>query len=974
MWECVPYCALVRIIPGRCTSPKNVCNSLASSPWVHMGSESESLDGLPPVRGRRASRRALLDSDDSPEVNTQTASALLRAVEKPGAADPPNLGTSNGLAEVDVLGRGSARPRCIGDLRLSSQDEVVSELRAQRLDIDQLQRCSAVLREEMEQQKQVIKLLMLSNDQLLTVVEEQRALIEQLRCQTPPSTIRTEPTSIGSMTCERSQEPPTKQRGNGAGGKQKVDAQRLTDLGRAPSGSGYASSDDEAYQICVFSNAQRLSILQKRRIANFHPGAPRFVSLRRQVFICSLIHHELQMEAEGEACAKRRRCALLTIQYAMAGAVRGVTGTLALGVVDNLGCLETRLRFLKAPKASNIDDPLTLAPAPRAFQVTNDDHLGFSCVHDMLTHLGCSSATSAGASVGAAESRPARPYDKADGRRETCLDPRCTNLNYFHDFASLDHLISAGRFTKRKDLSECCRGQGKVELHSMSSEDYEELVVVKKLPAARVNINRGKPGSELAMHQRAIARDSEDPLAEIGVFSFLRRCEKTPQYLLEMLSAFQVSDEIWLVLENADGGDLFGVVSSQRPSTGQIMLWAWQLLQAVKFLHMQCISHRDISLENVLLSGGDVRLMDFGQAVQTHLETGELCRYFVPAGKPYYRPPEAYIPAQGSLAVMAPVGSRAGQVALALTPAQDFLCHVRLLEAAEPGQLCAAEPWGYTAPPIDIFACAVSITIMFLAGPPWRQARPTDKYFQWVQSNGLAALATSWKKAVPSSAAELLSQMMQTDPDRRPAVEACLGHSWFAPLCSAPVALREGASSPAGSPGSPRLAGDCYREQEWVCRSLPGLPAEVAYASPDGPEFDVPGDPYRDFQPWSTDLHLPLEPGDAEISGLLCDVPPAPPPLPLVREDRTDITKMEADVDRDLQASFAQAGPDRQCRDGHSRDALADAPIRPSLPTCGRSRSEASPCGCLAGSPAQALRTLRKTSSGGREDKVWDTT
>ena len=81
------------------------------------------------------------------------------------------------------------------------------------------------------------------------------------------------------------------------------------------SGSGYASSDDEAYQICyhadksfcgaphararlstacvqdgetgrafvsgVFSNAQRLSILQKRRIANFHPGAPRPASKDR---------------------------------------------------------------------------------------------------------------------------------------------------------------------------------------------------------------------------------------------------------------------------------------------------------------------------------------------------------------------------------------------------------------------------------------------------------------------------------------------------------------------------------------------------------------------------------------------------------------------------------------------------------------------------------------------------------------------
>ena len=30
------------------------------------------------------------------------------------------------------------------------------------------------------------------------------------------------------------------------------------------------------------------------------------------------------------------------------------------------------------------------------------------------------------------------------------------------------------------------------------------------------------------------------------------------RYLLEMLSAFQIEEEIWLVLENADGGDLFG--------------------------------------------------------------------------------------------------------------------------------------------------------------------------------------------------------------------------------------------------------------------------------------------------------------------------------------------------------------------------------------------------------------------------------
>ena len=36
------------------------------------------------------------------------------------------------------------------------------------------------------------------------------------------------------------------------------------------------------------------------------------------------------------------------------------------------------------------------------------------------------------------------------------------------------------------------------------------------------------------------------------------------RYLLEMLSAFQVDEEIWLVLENADGGDLFSRLPESR--------------------------------------------------------------------------------------------------------------------------------------------------------------------------------------------------------------------------------------------------------------------------------------------------------------------------------------------------------------------------------------------------------------------------
>ena len=145
----------------------------------------------------------------------------------------------------------------------------------------------------------------------------------------------------------------------------------------------------------------------------------------------------------------------------------------------------------------------------------------------------------------------------------------------------------------------------------------------RKLPVARVHVNRHKPASERELLLERSARDSEDPLAEIGVFGYLQQpTEKIPEYILEMLVAFQHKDEIWLVLEYADGGDLFSVISSRQPTKELILLWSWQLLQAVAFLHRQGVCHRDISLENILLNGGDIRLMDFGQAVCSQSSTG----------------------------------------------------------------------------------------------------------------------------------------------------------------------------------------------------------------------------------------------------------------------------------------------------------------------------------------------------------------
>jgi len=452
-------------------------------------------------------------------------------------------------------------------------------------------------------------------------------------------------------------------------------------------------------------------------------------------------------------------------------------------------------------------------------------------------------------------------------------DPRETNLNFFHDFATIE-MLNSGSFTKCKELTTCCRGEGQIELHQMVSESKIEMVVVKKLPVARVHVNRHKPASERELLLERRARDSEDPLAEIGVFGYLQHGEKVPEYILEMLVAFQHKDEIWLVLEYADGGDLFSVISSRQPTKELILLWSWQLLQAVAFLHRQGVCHRDISLENILLNGGDIRLMDFGQAVCSQSATGQFLRYFLATGKPYYRPPETYIPSTRKLQVVVPPGMMTGQVALAHTyPAQDFLCHVRLLDDA------MAEPYGYTAPPVDVFATGVCILIMFFSSPPWKQARPKDSYFQWFQSNGLHALAKSWKKALPLSMTELLQGMLNCDSEQRPNLEQCLAHSSFASLRSAPVSFRQ---KTAAEMPLPRLAGDCY-QPEWVCRAVETVM-----------DFKVDeifmGDPYQNHE-----MATPLPFSDA-ISSAVDDqetVPSAPPPLTLLREDRSEVLQLD---------------------------------------------------------------------------------
>lgn len=117
-------------------------------------------------------------------------------------------------------------------------------------------------------------------------------------------------------------------------------------------------------------------------------------------------------------------------------------------------------------------------------------------------------------------------------------------------------------------------------------------------------------------------------------WEILRRLQNHP-YIISLLDVFETDDEIQLVLEYCQGGELFDAIQRKRnrPANATVVRRGQysephaaritsQILQALVDLHKLGIVHRDVKAENILLTKDDccddhtlhVKLCDFGMA------------------------------------------------------------------------------------------------------------------------------------------------------------------------------------------------------------------------------------------------------------------------------------------------------------------------------------------------------------------------
>ena len=112
---------------------------------------------------------------------------------------------------------------------------------------------------------------------------------------------------------------------------------------------------------------------------------------------------------------------------------------------------------------------------------------------------------------------------------------------------------------------------------SKSPANKHELLVIKKMDLEK------QKRRELLFSEVAIMLNARHP------------------NIVSMLNAYLVFNELWLVLEFADGGILTDVIIAKKMSEAQIATVCIQILNALAFLHSKLVLHRDIKSDSILL-------------------------------------------------------------------------------------------------------------------------------------------------------------------------------------------------------------------------------------------------------------------------------------------------------------------------------------------------------------------------------------
>jgi hypothetical protein len=274
------------------------------------------------------------------------------------------------------------------------------------------------------------------------------------------------------------------------------------------------------------------------------------------------------------------------------------------------------------------------------------------------------------------------------------------------------------------------------------AEDDAQPLVVKQLEKGCIAAGRTLTG----------LRVREDPKQEIALLRLVAAENPGHPNVVRLVDVLEDHEHIYVVLAACTGGELLeAAMDTSDTSEAKARQLAWQLLQGVRFLHGLGFCHRDLSLENAMLTSNNIlKIIDMG--LSAPLSPTGMVPHDGRVGKQRYCAPEVH----------------AG-----LVPEYD----------------------GRSA---DAWQVGVCIFALLFRRYLWEAATPINPYIRHLSRGGTLRdlfVAWSWDKSVSPEALSLLDGLLRVDPKSRLGLEAAAGHEWFAPCRNAECAAAGAASA-----------------------------------------------------------------------------------------------------------------------------------------------------------------------------------